>query len=120
MAKLSSVNTLLRLEGLVWFVGAIVAYVGLGGNGWLFVVLLFSPDLSMVGYARDVRVGSWLYNAAHHVLLPALVIGLGLALELPLLSQLGLIWLAHIGMDRAVGYGLKYPTAFNDTHLQRV
>ncbi len=117
---LSLPNVLLRVEGLTVLVSAIILYAHLAGNGWLFVLLLLTPDLAMVGYLVNPRVGSWAYNAAHLYTLPALLLAIGMASANPVLLQLGLIWCAHIGMDRTVGYGLKYPTAFKETHLQRV
>jgi hypothetical protein len=34
--------------------------------------------------------------------------------------RVALIWAAHIGMDRALGYGLKETSGFTRTHLGRV
>ncbi len=117
---LSMPNLLLRLEGLVLLVAAIALYAHIGGGWLLFIALLLAPDLSALGYFAGQRVGSVCYNIAHTIALP---IALGLA-SLFLGWQLGialcLIWLAHIGMDRAVGYGFKYVTSFKDTHMQRV
>lgn len=112
---------LLRIEGFVVFAGATATYF-LDGGGWLlFVVLFLAPDLSMAGYLVDARVGAATYNAVHTAFLPAaLLVGAwyaGWALGV----LLALIWLAHLGADRVVGYGLKYPDAeFSETHLQRV
>jgi hypothetical protein len=111
---------LLHLEGGVVLVGALAAYAYLGANGWLFVALLLAPDLSALGYLAGPRVGSVAYNLAHTYAWPALLLGIGFAAGAPLVLSLGWIWAAHIGMDRLVGYGLKYPTAFKDTHLGRV
>ncbi|MEO8611495.1 MAG: DUF4260 domain-containing protein [Chloroflexota bacterium] len=113
-------NALLRLEGLTVFISAIALYAHQGFSGLEFIVLLLVPDVSMMGYRVNNRVGSWVYNAAHVYTIPALVIGLGLALNAPIAIQIGLIWFAHIGMDRIMGYGLKYATEFKDTHMQRV
>lgn len=118
--NLSGVNWGLRFEGLVLLVGSVAAYVHLRGSGLLFVVLLFAPDLAMLGYLVNVRVGALVYNLAHHYAVPLILIAVGLAAGIEALLLVGLIWSAHISMDRAVGYGLKYPTAFKDTHLQRV
>jgi hypothetical protein len=101
-------------------VAAVVLYFDAGYPWWLFVVLLLAPDLGMIGYGFGERAGAATYDAAHLEALPlALAVG-GHLRGSTLAVQLGLIWLAHIGMDRAVGYGLKYPTHFKDTHLQRV
>ena len=74
----------------------------------------------MVGYLAGRTIGAAAYNAAHTYLLPVAVAAIGVLTHSDIAIQLGLIWLTHIGVDRAMGYGLKYPTAFKDTHLQRV
>ncbi len=119
-APLSGPNLALRLEGLVVFIGAILLFWQQGGNGLIFVALLFTPDLSMVGYLANPRLGALTYNAVHMYLLPAFLLLVGVALSNPVLIQLAAIWFAHIGIDRTVGYGLKYASAFKATHLQRV
>jgi Domain of unknown function (DUF4260) len=91
---------------------------GLADASWImFVVLLLLPDLGMLGYIRDSRVGAVVYNFFHTYLPPALLAMIGLLAGADLSVLLALIWFAHIGMDRLLGYGLKYPTAFQDTHL---
>ena len=115
-----SPRTLLRFEGFGIFIGAVALYVSLGGPWWLFIVLVLAPDLSMVGYVRGPRVGAIIYNAAHTYLAPIVLGGLGWWLAIDLLLLGATIWTAHIGIDRLVGYGLKYPTAFADTHLSRI
>lgn len=111
---------LLRLEGLAVFAGSIALYAHISGDWLPFVLLLFAPDAAMLGYLLNPRIGAALYNAAHFY-------GLPLALGLAALAggwlpgvALALIWTAHIGMDRAIGYGLKYASGFKDTHLGRV
>lgn len=111
-----SVRAVLQLEGAAVF-GLCVALYGWTGASWgLFAALVLIPDLSMLGYLGGPRTGAWAYNLGHSYLGP---VGLGLAgwLGLPGLIPLALIWAAHIGADRALGYGLKYPTAFRATHL---
>lgn len=111
---------LLKLEGLALFVAALVAYYALNGNWWLFAVLLLAPDLFMLGYLRNPLWGAVGYNLGHTYLLPALLLGIGWFMGWHLAISVAIIWFAHIGMDRTVGYGLKYSTAFKDTHLQRL
>lgn len=118
--SLLSPFVMLRLEGVAMFVLAAAAYAALRQPAVLFALLLFAPDLSMVGYLRGTAPGAALYNLAHNLLAPALVLGLGAALGNTALLATSLIWTAHLGMDRALGYGLKYPTEFRDTHLNRV
>lgn len=117
---MNTVRGLLHAEGLAVFVGAIALYANQGFNGWVFLALLLIFDLSMVGYWVNLQVGAWAYNAAHTYLAPLTLIALSQITDQSVLLQFGLVWMAHIGMDRTVGYGLKYPSAFKDTHLQRV
>lgn len=113
-------RVLLHVEGAVVLVGAGLLYWGLEGNWLLFVVLLLAPDIGMLGFLRNTRVGAATYNLFHTYSVP-LGLGAGAWLwGLPWLVLLAVIWVAHIGMDRAAGFGLKYPTHFKDTHLGRL
>jgi hypothetical protein len=111
---------LLRVEGTALLIAAVVLYFDSGYEWWLLLVLLLAPDISAVGYLLGPRVGAAVYDMGHLEAWPiALAVG-GVLADADLAVKLALIWLAHIGMDRAVGYGLKYPTHHRDTHLQRV
>jgi hypothetical protein len=111
---------LLRLEGLTLFLGAIVAFSMTEQPWWLFALLILVPDLSMAGYLAGSRVGALVYNAVHVTLGPIVLTVVGLLLgDLPVLG-VAMIWLAHIGIDRALGYGLKYGNGFGFTHLGRI
>ena len=83
-------------------------------------MLFLWPDLSMLGYVVSVRLGSSLYNLVHTYFFPLALAGLAVLEHKTEMLPFALIWFAHIGFDRALGYGLKYPTFFKDTHLQRV
>ena len=111
---------LLRLEGAAIGASAIVVYFWADYPWWLLVVLALAPDLSFVAYAAGPRVGALAYDVAHTYLLAVPLAAVGVLGEWDPVVQLGLVWVAHIGIDRALGYGLKYPTRFEDTHLQRV
>lgn len=119
MTLMKMPRILLHSEGLALFVAAVLLYAHLRGDGLLFVLLLFVPDAAMIGYMANPRLGSITYNAVHTLTAPIVFGLLALAAGWQLGIGLALIWLAHIGMDRALGYGLKYPTAFHDTHFQR-
>ncbi len=110
----------LRLEGLALFILATWAFARTGQSWWLYGLLFFSPDLSFAGYMAGPRIGAALYNAAHTTIGPAILAGLGLVLTSSVLLGLAALWAAHIGFDRVLGYGLKYATAFSDTHLGRI
>jgi hypothetical protein len=113
-------RVLLRAEGLAVAVAAIALYFHADYAWWLLVALVLAPDLSMVGYLAGPVVGAAAYDAAHTYALPIVFAAVGVIANADIAIQLGLIWFTHIGVDRAVGYGLKYPTGFKDTHLQRV
>jgi hypothetical protein len=112
--------TLLHLEALVVLIGAITLYIHSGGQLLMFVVLLFVPDIFMVGYVKNNQLGSLVYNFGHTYLTPASVLVLALVLNATLGIHIALIWFAHIGLDRTIGYGLKYATGFKDTHFSKV
>jgi Domain of unknown function (DUF4260) len=111
---------LLRVEGLAVLAGALTLYFHFGYGWVLLVVLALAPDLSALGYLANDRVGSVAYDLAHTEVWPICLAAAGVLGGVDALVQVALIWLVHIGADRLLGYGLKYPTGFKDTHLQRV
>ena len=111
---------LLRLEEAVLLTAAILLYIHFHFSWWLFVLLFLAPDLFMLGYLRNQRLGSALYNLGHFLLVPLALFGLGIVSGRPQLVAIGLIWFSHIAFDRLLGYGLKYPLHFGDTHLQHL
>lgn len=114
------VRMTLRIEAAAILTAALVAY-GRTEFGWaMFAVLFLVPDLSMLGFFAGRRIGAISYNLAHSYATPLVLGGLGFALHLQAALPLMLIWAAHIAFDRLLGYGLKYATAFGDTHLGRV
>lgn len=110
---------MLRLEGLMLFTAALLLYAHAGASWILFFALFLAPDLSFIGYVFGPRVGALAYNAVHTTAGPivlALASQLNIATTMPLFP-IALIWFAHLGFDRALGYGLKYASGFSDTHL---
>lgn len=111
---------LLRAEGAALLIVAGMLYGETGAAWWLFAVLFLAPDLSFLGYVAGPRAGAVVYNAAHSLVGPIALAIAGLLLpSLPALA-LALIWVAHIGFDRLLGYGLKYAAGFGFTHLGRI
>jgi hypothetical protein len=111
---------LLRAEGAALFVLSLFLY-HLAGAGWgTFLLLFLWPDLFMIGYIWNARIGSSLYNLVHTEILSLALAIFALSAHRFQWLSFAIIWLAHIGLDRALAFGLKYPTAFKDTHLQRV
>jgi hypothetical protein len=119
-AATGGVRTMLRLEGLAVLAAAIGGYAWLGGPWWLFVVLFLVPDIAFAGYAAGPRPGAIAYNAAHGAVGPIALFWLALLGGTPLWQQIALVWAAHVGFDRALGYGLKYAAGFGFTHLGRI
>lgn len=111
---------LLRVEGAVVMLLMLFGYWMTQGNWWMFALLLLAPDLAMIGYLGGARTGAALYNVVHTYLLPAVLLVAGITFGTVWMLQVAMIWFAHIGMDRLLGYGLKYPTAFKDTHFQHL
>ncbi len=119
-APLVTVTGWLRIEGVAAFIAGLGLYGWLGAPWLLVLPLLLVPDISMVGYLRDARLGAMTYNIAHNWAVGLAVLGIGLASDVTAVSVLGAILIAHVGMDRALGYGLKLSTSFQDTHLGRI
>ena len=110
----------LRAEGVIAFAWGVVIWVLLNQPLPLLLVALLLPDLSMLGYLRGPHAGAILYNIVHNWATAGLVLLLALVAQSGPLILVGAVLLAHVGIDRALGYGLKYPTAFQDTHLGRI
>jgi len=111
---------MLHIEGLAILIAAAALYASQGYSWLAFALLLLTPDLVMLGYLWNIRTGTILYNLGHTYTGPLLLSGVSLLTGSDMGLQFSLIWLAHIGMDRTVGYGLKYPDSFKETHLYRV
>ena len=109
----------LRVEGFALLIAALVAFSRTGQAWWLLPATLLLPDLGALGYLVSRSAGALLYNLAHATPLPLALVGLGVWLQAPLAVALGTVWLAHIGMDRAMAYGLKHDDDFGHTHLGR-
>jgi hypothetical protein len=122
MSSISGTTIILRLEGLALALACVWLYALFHHSWWLFVLLILVPDLSMLGYLAGPKVGAALYNAVHSWVLVVVLFflafypGGGDTLYLSIPFILG----AHIGFDRALGFGLKHRTGFKDTHLGRI
>jgi hypothetical protein len=116
---LTSPRHLLRIEGAAILVTSLLCYQETHSSWIVFAALLLVPDLSLGGYLAGVKIGARVYNLVHTLTGPVVLIGYSVFSMHSWLLPYGLIWTAHIGMDRMLGFGLKYATRFNDTHLQR-
>ncbi len=118
----------LRIEALFVFLATLALYHATGASWWLFAILFLVPDLSMLGYLANPRVGAVVYNLAHTYIGPSVMAAAGIAFPdvlwaphtLPDLTPLALVWASHIAFDRVLGYGLKSPEGFKVTHLGRL
>jgi hypothetical protein len=131
-------RVLLRLEGAAMLVTATLAYAQTGRGWLLYLLLFFVPDVSFAAYTLGPRIGAIGYNLLHSYTFPLTALAVALAARwagadvavydmfvvwhdiTALTAAVMLIWIAHIGFDRMLGYGLKYPSGFKDTHLGRL
>jgi hypothetical protein len=113
-------SALLRLEESALFLLTLFAYQHLHYSWLLFAILFLTPDLFMLGYLLNARVGAAVYNLAHTLILPLALLFISYLNHWQRAPVIALIWIAHIAFDRLLGYGLKYPTGFKDTHLQHI
>jgi hypothetical protein len=114
------VRNIVRLEGLAVFLVALFLYDLIQGNWWIFLALILVPDISMVGYLVSKKLGAVTYNLVHNYILGIAATLLGFRLNIEWLFIGGVILLAHVGMDRLLGFGLKYPKDFKETHIQKL
>jgi Domain of unknown function (DUF4260) len=119
-AVAGSVRTVLRLEGLCVLMAAAIAYSKFGLGWATFALFFLTPDLSFLGYLLGPKVGAISYNSAHSYVGAVGCLTLALLFSEPSVLSVGLIWSAHIGFDRVLGYGLKYSEGFSFTHLGRI
>jgi hypothetical protein len=115
-----AVDLILRAEALAIFVAGVLFYLQMAGNALWLLPLLLAPDISMVGYAGGPRLGAITYNLAHNLATALVLLAVGWFAAIAPLALAGAVLFAHVGMDRSLGYGLKLPTDFKDTHLGRI
>jgi hypothetical protein len=119
-AATGGVRDLLRWEGVALFIGMTLFY-WISGAPWIYYALFFFvPDLSFLAYLAGPRIGAGVYNLMHATIAPLLLVLGGLLTAEPIGGSIALVWFAHIGLDRALGYGLKYEAGFGFTHLGRI
>ena len=114
------VRTLVRLEGAAAFATALAIYAHAGFSWPAFALFFLAPDLAMLAYFVGPRAGAIAYNFAHSYALALALALAGFLGGMPAAAAAALIWIAHIGFDRILGYGLKYAMGFGDTHLGRI
>ena len=119
-ATIGAIRIVLRLEGLCVLIAASVAYSKFGLGWGTFALFFFTPDVSFLGYLAGPKVGAVTYNLAHSYIGAIACLVVGFLFPAPTILGVGIIWFAHIGFDRALGYGLKYSAGFGFTHLGRI
>ncbi|MEO9891670.1 DUF4260 domain-containing protein [Aurantibacter sp.] len=113
-------QTLIKLEEFLLFIFGIYLFNLLDYQWWWFLVLLLTPDIGMLGYLINNKVGAFSYNLFHHRALAVIFYLLGIYLSEPILQLIGVMLFSHIAMDRIFGYGLKYDKGFKFTHLGEI
>ena len=107
----------LRIEGLFLFIATLIAFNQVRQHWWIYIALLFVPDIFMIGYVRSNKLGALLYNLGHSYPAPFSLLYFAWINHSKIWMAVGIIWIGHIGWDRFFGYGLKYDSKFKDTHL---
>ena len=120
MSTTTKTATVLRLEGVAMAFAAAAVYQISAGSWLLFALLFLVPDLFMLGYVSNPRVGALVYNLGHTYVTPFILLASWFVVSAPAVLWVVCIWTAHIGFDRALGYGLKDTSGFKNTHLQRI
>ncbi len=120
MSDQRALFTWLRAEGLAVFLAALALYQTSGASWWLFAALVMAPDISMAGYLANTRTGALVYNLGHSYVGPMVLAVAGAFSGETLLTSGALVWAAHIGFDRMLGYGLKSVDGFKSTHLGQI
>lgn len=114
------IRYILQLEGAAIFALSLFIYTYFGGSWWLFGALILAPDLAMIAYTFGAKAGAFCYNLVHIYIFPATLAVSGIYLNDNMFIHIAIIWFAHIGMDKMVGYGLKYSSSFKHTHFDRI
>ena len=114
-----------RIESLFIFAVAVIAYAHFNLSWWTFTLLFLVPDITMLGYLRNARIGAVVYNIGHSYFIPVGLLALywfvsGMNVTMLWALPVGLIWAAHIAFDRVLGFGLKHTSGFKDTDLGRL
>lgn len=110
-------KNILKAEYLFLLFLGVYAFHETEQKWWIFAVCFFAPDISMLGYAVNSKIGAWVYNFFHHFALAIVVYIVGKIWETEWIEITGIILFSHISFDRVLGYGLKYPDSFHNTHL---
>ncbi len=112
-------KTILKLEEATMTLLAIyfLSMYNLGLSTWVWVILFFTPDIGMLGYLIDTKIGAFTYNLFHHKGLAVLIAALGYYLHNDIAVATGILLFAHASFDRIWGYGLKYKYSFKNTHV---
>ncbi len=120
-------KTILKLEELAIWIACLLLFYGAKVDWWWYLLMFLGPDVSMLGYLVNKKIGAWSYNLFHHRGLAIVVLGVGFYVysvcflfEYKWLLLLGIVLLGHSGMDRFFGYGLKYENGFKFTHLGEI
>jgi hypothetical protein len=117
---MSVLNAILRAEWLAVFITGVAGYLAMGGHPLWLLPGLLAPDLTIAGYLGGPRVGAVVYNSVHNLMVALALLVVGWFAPVAWMALAGAILVAHVGMDRSLGFGLKLPTDFRDTHLGRI
>lgn len=115
-----NIARILKSEALMFFIATFWAYYLIGASWWMFLVFILIPDIFMLGYLKNSKLGAMIYNIGHTYTIPFVLFGFYMLLHNPIFLPISIIWIAHISMDRMLGFGLKFDSGFKHTHLGEI
>lgn len=113
-------KTILRFEGLCVLILGTIIYLRFSFDFYHFLIFFFTPDITLLGYFVNKKIGAILYNISHSNILPLILLAYAILFANPFTMKISIIWLCHIGFDRALGFGLKSEDSFFITHLGNI
>jgi hypothetical protein len=113
-------RVLIKVEEAAQFILTIILFTKLPFVWWVYPALLFLPDLSMLGYLTNSKVGAFTYNLFHHKAIAVAIGSAGLFMQNNNLMLVAIVLYGHSSMDRMLGYGLKHDKGFKFTHLGEI
>lgn len=113
-------KSLLKLEYVAILVLSLLLFSQLDYQWWMYVLFFLVPDIGMVGYVVNTKVGAFTYNFTHHYATAVACLLVGFTFSIPVVIFAGTILLGHSAFDRLLGYGLKYSDSFKHTHINHL
>lgn len=113
-------TVILRLESFAILLFLLILYHNFELSWSTFFIFIFAPDISMIAYLRNPKIGAIVYNFVHSYILPFIFIVIAMATNSLFAATLAAVWAIHIAADRTLGFGLKDTKGFKYTHVGKL